>query len=104
MRLCAARTLAIACYLVALGGAGLFALFVLGNGIALWPDTRLFVAGNATEGVPPRPRNATEGVPYMVDLGWLLLFAVQHSGMARQSFKDAWTRLVPAWMERSLYA
>jgi protein-S-isoprenylcysteine O-methyltransferase Ste14 len=83
-----ARTLAVVCYLVALAGAGAFALFVLASGLNLWPDTRLFVAP----------------FPWLVDLAWLLLFAGQHSVMARASFKRAWTRFVPAWLERSIYA
>jgi methanethiol S-methyltransferase len=39
----------------------------------------------------------------MVDLGLLLLFALQHSVMARPAFKSWWTRLIPEPAERSTY-
>ncbi len=57
-------------------------------------------------GVPKSLDTAASG-PWQkalgVDLGLLLLFAVQHSVMARPAFKRLLTRVVPAAVERSTY-
>jgi protein-S-isoprenylcysteine O-methyltransferase Ste14 len=84
----ALRAAALVCYLAALAGTAAFALFVLLQGADLWPFPPLVAAP----------------CPWCVDLAWLAAFALSHSGMAREGFKRLWTRVVPARLERSLYA
>ncbi len=55
----------------------------------------------------PRSMDAAARMPWLpalaVDALLLLLFAVQHSVMARPAFKEAITRFIPAAAERSTY-
>jgi len=60
---------------------------------------RFVFAMDATPSEPLRPLPAR----ILVDSGLLTLFALQHSIMARQWFKKAWTRVVPDAAERSSY-
>jgi methanethiol S-methyltransferase len=85
-----AATLAFAalCYLVALAGCAAFGVFVLMQGLGNWPTAPRFAAPS----------------PWLVNVAWLVLFAAQHSGMARDKFKRVWTGVVPPPLERSVYA
>jgi methanethiol S-methyltransferase len=55
----------------------------------------------------PQPMDSAPRLPLgmalAVDAALLALFALQHSIMARQWFKAAWTRMVPQVVERSTY-
>jgi len=83
----AIKPLALVCYAVALAGAGLFGVWVLSLGV-----------------FGPGPASASAGPwPWLIDLGLLILFGVQHSGMARERFKR-WLWPPMARLERATYA
>jgi len=82
------KACAVVCYLLALAGAGTFAGRVLLLGLDVNLDLFRLPAAWA----------------WALDVTFLVLFGVQHSVMARASFKARWTRLVPRALERSIYA
>ena len=46
---------------------------------------------------------SSPGSAFLVDLGLIAFFGLQHSLMARQGFKKMWTKIVPEAVERSIY-
>jgi protein-S-isoprenylcysteine O-methyltransferase Ste14 len=50
-----------------------------------------------------RGPSAPVATALVIDIALIALFGVQHSVMARQGFKKAWTRVVPHESERSAY-
>jgi protein-S-isoprenylcysteine O-methyltransferase Ste14 len=58
-----------------------------------------FLTPSSLDGVPI----SSLGHALTVDLGLLIAFAIQHSGMARPGFKTWWKRIVPEAAERSTY-
>ena len=75
---------------------------------AVFFATFLYLIGFVA-GLPFLPATVDRGllaVPLpavLVDLALIALFGVQHSVMARPGFKAAWTRTVPAALERTVY-
>jgi methanethiol S-methyltransferase len=67
----------------------------------------LYAVGFVEGMVVPKAINDGDAVPVIeavvINLVLLSIFAMQHSVMARPSFKRWWTKLVPASIERSTY-
>ena len=74
---------------------------------ALFLGTFLYVIGFLAGVVVPKDINAgpagAVSTALLVNGGFLALFAVQHTIMARRAFKARWTRVVPAHLERSVF-
>ncbi|HZZ77093.1 MAG TPA: NnrU family protein [Gemmataceae bacterium] len=81
------KVIAVVAYVIGIAGAAIYFAFVLGVGT----------------GFLPRPDPVDGPLPWLIDLGWLMLFALQHSGMARRAFKRWWTSVIPATLERAIY-
>jgi protein-S-isoprenylcysteine O-methyltransferase Ste14 len=81
------RAAAVVCVALGVGGQAVFTLFVLLLGLDALP----------------RPSALPSAWPWAVDVAWLVVFAAQHSGMARPGFKRRWTRVVPPALERAVY-
>ncbi|HEU4782450.1 MAG TPA: NnrU family protein [Ktedonobacterales bacterium] len=57
-------------------------------------------------GILPDPvsiPHAPAALALLVDVGFILVFGIQHSVMARSGWKKRWTTIIPPVMERSLY-
>jgi protein-S-isoprenylcysteine O-methyltransferase Ste14 len=86
---------------------GLFLLFAV-LAYLIFFATFLYLVGFLAN-VPGLPLTVDRGpaaplqTALLVDVALIALFGIQHSVMARQGFKAAWTRIVPAPVERSTY-
>jgi protein-S-isoprenylcysteine O-methyltransferase Ste14 len=74
---------------------------------ALSIATLLYTAAFLINVGVPKPIDSTPEVPFIsalaINIALLALFSVQHSVMARPTFKRWWTRIVPEPAERSTY-
>jgi protein-S-isoprenylcysteine O-methyltransferase Ste14 len=55
-------------------------------------------------GYLPTAAEPAHAAAWLIDVGWLAVLALQHSGMARQSFKQFCTHFVPVHLQGSVYA
>ena len=82
----------------------LFALFAYAVFFATFLYLICFVGNLPFAGVTvDRGPEAPVGTAVAINVVLIALFGIQHSVMARQGFKRAWTRVVPVPAERSVY-
>jgi methanethiol S-methyltransferase len=81
------RASAMIAFFLGIGGGGIFLAYAFGTGTGYWPR------GEPAAGI----------FPWLNNITWLILGALQHSGMARRSFKEWLTRFLPSTLERSVY-
>lgn len=62
-----------------------------------------FVGGMAVPKSIDSTPSAPQGTALLIDAALLAVFALQHSGMARQGFKRVWTKIIPRPVERSTF-
>lgn len=84
----------------------LFFLYGVANHVAFL-GVYAYLAGFVGNFLVPQsidtPSTGSTATAVFIDVGLLLLFAAQHSIMARPAFKRVWTRVVPEPIERSTY-
>jgi len=84
--------------MIALYGAVCYLVFLL---------TFLYAVGFFADAIVPKAIDSgaqlPSGAAVTIDTLLVMLFAIQHSVMARQAFKKRWTLLVPQAAERSTY-
>ncbi len=76
-------------------------------GYAVFFSTFLYLIGFVAGAVVPRTIDsgplATTPLDWILNIGFLVLFGVQHTIMARHRFKAWWTRIIPAAAERTTF-
>jgi protein-S-isoprenylcysteine O-methyltransferase Ste14 len=82
------KACAVLCYLIGLTGAAALCARVFLLGLDLFPPMR----------------GLSGAWPWLIDLAWLAIFGIQHSGMARADWKRRLVALLPVRLERSIYA
>lgn len=81
----------------------LFAIFAYAVFFATFLYLICFVGDFPVPTTVDRGPDSPVAVAVVIDLVLIAMFGLQHSVMARQGFKQAWTKIVPPQAERSVY-